>query len=164
MVNVRDSAFGDMPGLMRIERESFSTPWSEGAVRSFLLDPERRACFSAEDGARGAVIGYLALQFVGDEAEICNLAVSPAERGRGAGALLVDTAVDFCARRSIRILHLEVREKNTPAIALYRKKGFLPVGVRRGYYADSGEDALLFSRMIREEPITEPGGNPLMSD
>lgn len=157
MVNVRRSVPADLPGLMRVERESFPTPWSEESVLSFQNDPEHRLCYTATDDREAEVIGYLALQYVDDEAELCNIAVLPARRGGGIGALLIDTAVDFCSRKSIRLLHLEVRENNAPAIALYRRKGFCPVGIRRGYYADSGEDAFLFSRIIEHESPSDTG-------
>ena len=147
LIQIRTSESSDLSGLMRVERESFSTPWSEESVLSFLDDGEHRICFAAEEDREG-VIGYLALQFVGDEAEICNIAVKPANRGRGIGGQLIDRAVEFCTGRSIGVLHLEVRVHNAPAVSLYEKKGFRRVGLRRGYYEDSGEDALLFARPI----------------
>ena len=74
MVNVRRSVPADLPGLMRVERESFPTPWSEESVLSFQNDPEHRLCYTATDDREAEVIGYLALQYVDDEAELCNIA------------------------------------------------------------------------------------------
>ncbi len=152
MIHIRTSVRSDLPDLMRVENESFSAPWSEESMRSFLNHPDRRNCFTAtDDEANHAVIGYLVLQYVGNEAEICNIAVCADERGRGIGAMLLDSAIDFCARKSASFLHLEVRRNNIQAIGLYEKKGFRMVGTRKGYYEDTGEDALLYAREITGE-------------
>jgi len=153
LIHIRTSEPSDLSGLMRVERESFSMPWAEESVLSFLDDEAHRICFAATEDEEGVnVVGYLALQFVCDEAEICNIAVRPAFRGCGVGGMLIDRAVDFCARKAVNALHLEVRTHNTPAVKLYEKKGFRQVGLRRGYYEDSGEDALLFARPIDNIP------------
>ena len=168
MIRIRPSTLLDLPGLMRVENECFSTPWSEKSMRSFLDQPDLRICLTAEECAAGSeVVGYLALQYVGDEAEICNIAVNRDLRGQGIGGMLIDSAVRFCARKSVSSLHLEVRRGNRSAIALYTKKGFRPIGVRRGYYQDTGEDALLYVKEINakndftiDSEVSDPGSFP----
>lgn len=147
MFHVRTANLFDRTGLMQVERACFPEPISERSMNSFLSDPENRICFvavgtDADDG----VIGYLAAQFVEDEAEILNIAVLPEYRERGIGGRLLDRVERFCGQNAIRILHLEVRRNNERAISLYEKHGFERVGLRKGYYDAGKADALLYAR------------------
>jgi len=90
-------------------------------------------------------MGYVGVLYVLDEGEISNIAVHPLYTGKGVGYALMRAAQEYCRRAGVKTLHLEVRPSNTRAIALYRKCGFIQSGIRRGYYGDNGEDALLFS-------------------
>lgn len=147
MVHVRTANLFDLAGLMRVERACFPEPISDRSMNSFLSDPEKRICFVAEgSGADEGVIGYLAAQFVEDEAEILNIAVLPGYRERGIGGRLLDRIEKFCDQNAIRVFHLEVRRSNECAIRLYEKHGFERVGLRRGYYDDGRVDALLYAR------------------
>jgi len=149
MIRIEEARDGDLSSIVRVERASFPNPWSEESILSFVSQPDRRACLVARDQKPGdGVIGYTALQFAADEAEICNLAVLPSLRGKGIGALLIQSAVELCVRNSVSVLHLEVRRGNVPAIRLYEKQGFRRVGIRRGYYGDGKEDALLYALRI----------------
>jgi ribosomal-protein-alanine N-acetyltransferase len=80
---------------------------------------------------------------VADELHIGNIAVAPAVRRRGIGRRILEHCLDDARARGIEIATLEVRVSNDPAIALYEKLGFRPVAMRRGYYSDTGEDALV---------------------
>lgn len=99
----------------------------------------------AEQG--GAVVGFVALQLLGDEAEVFDLCVLSSERRRGIGQrLLLSAGEELRARGGIRLL-LEVRRGNLAAIGLYQRMGFELVGERRRYYQD-GEDALIFTWLL----------------
>lgn len=159
MTEIRVAEPSDISLLAELEIMCFSIPWSEESLRTFITDNERRKCFVCEDLTfRPSLIGYIGIQFVCDEAEIANLAVHPDRRSEGIGRALLDEAKRFCIENGIEVLHLEVRCGNDTAIGLYERYGFLKTGHRKGYYADSGEDALLYSLMITGE--AEPGMSP----
>jgi ribosomal-protein-alanine N-acetyltransferase len=87
-----------------------------------------------------------------DEMEILNIAVRPELRRRGLGARLLGLALGICAEMGVRLAALEVRTGNAPALALYARFGFVRVGLRRGYYADTGEDAVLMNLELPAPP------------
>jgi ribosomal-protein-alanine N-acetyltransferase len=96
-----------------------------------------------------ALIGYVVAWLVGDEAEVANLAVAPEWRGQGVGAALLDAALAEMRRGGAHVAHLEVRDSNMPARALYGSRGFTPVGRRRRYYQAPVEDAVLLRCDLR---------------
>lgn len=141
---------GDLDGVMAIERASFPSPWSR-----ILFEEEIGRRFSdaavAVEETGGDVAGYAICWTVGEQSHLLNIAVRPDFRNRGVGrSLLLD-----CIRRSVRAggrrIHLEVRPSNETAIRMYRREGFRFVGIRKGYYTDTGEDAIILSRDIGEE-------------
>ncbi|MEI8200774.1 MAG: ribosomal protein S18-alanine N-acetyltransferase [Eubacteriales bacterium] len=155
----------DADRLYEIECACFSTPWSRESLASFIADRKHAVCLAAHEDKAGStgqtnsensinagnftqpgnIIGYIGVMSVLDEGEITNIAVIPECRGKGVGFALLCAAKDYCRKTGIHTLHLEVRAGNNNALALYRKCGFIQTGMRRGYYADNGEDALLFS-------------------
>ncbi len=147
---ISEAVLNDVHRLYAIECASFSEPWSERSLAEFIVNRERSFCLAArENGSPDAkILGYVGFQYVLDEGEIANLAVDPDYRGSGVGYALLETLVTVCHTLGIRVIHLEVRPSNIGALTLYRKCGFEEDGRRRGYYADTGEDALLMSRKI----------------
>jgi ribosomal-protein-alanine N-acetyltransferase len=133
----------DLTAIARIERESFSDPWSEASFRSTLAHPQVIATV-IEQG--GAVRGYSIAWIVGDEAELANLAVAPEVRRGGLGRRLLDALLGEVAARGGASIHLEVREGNVAAQALYRSRGFEVVGRRKAYYQAPEEDAVIMRR------------------
>ena len=137
----------DLEEVLVIERASFSMPWSKGA---FLYEMQQnrvaRCLVTREDGR---VVGYLCLWEVADEVHITNIAVHPGARRRGiARRMLAGILAEARARRH-RIVVLEVRPSNTEALGLYGSFGFRVVGRRRGYYYDTGEDALVMEMALQ---------------
>lgn len=132
---------GDLDEVLAIEQASFSMPWSRSAFVYEMQQNRVARCLVAREESR--VLGYLCLWEVADEIHVTNLAVHPAERRRGiAGRLLTDVLED-ARQRAVRLAVLEVRPSNKEARALYEVFGFRVVGRRRGYYYDTGEDALV---------------------
>jgi ribosomal-protein-alanine N-acetyltransferase len=149
----------DLDDVVAIERASFSMPWSRGA---FLYEMEQNRvarCLVMREAGR--VLGYVCLWEVADELHITNIAVHPRERRRGHGRALLASILDDGRRRGLRIVVLEVRPSNAEAIALYESFGFRVIGRRRGYYYDTGEDALVMEATLEAEkdPGRTPGGN-----
>jgi ribosomal-protein-alanine N-acetyltransferase len=140
----------DLAALVAIERRSFSQPWSVGSFRAELRAPQRgrvvvlRERPAGPDAERG-LLAYCAFQVVVDELHILDLAVRPERRRQGLGRRLLRRVLELGAHRGARVALLEVRGSNRAALELYRAAGFEQGGVRRGYYSNPAEDALLLS-------------------
>lgn len=96
------------------------------------------------------VIGYIIATDVAGEAEIQRIAIDSQYRKNGYGAVLLEKYINNCIADGISCIHLEVRAGNIPAISLYEKFGFEQVGLRKGYYPDNGEDAVLYTLTLTE--------------
>ena len=133
--------------VAELERICFTTPWSRNMLAE-ELDNYLSAFLVALDD-NGKVAGYAGLQAVLDEGYITNVAVRPDCRKQGVASKLLQVFLDFAQANHLAFLTLEVRETNAPAIALYEKLGFEPVGRRKNYYRQLHEDALLMTRTFR---------------
>ncbi len=129
----------DLRHVMGIEQVVFPEPWSLAIFTSELALRHGRAYRVAREGR--AVVGYVGLMFVEDEAHVTTVAVAPGHQGRGVGTALLLHAARLSLAEGARHLSLEVAAGNERAQALYRRFGFAPVGVRKGYYQRTGEDA-----------------------
>jgi len=150
-VDIRRLTFADLPQVTAIERRAFTTPWS---LAMFVLELSKPSgvCLAAEtgDGAERELVGYLICSRYDTVWHIMNVAVDPDRRRHGiATALLTALLADVGAANGGHDgsqLTLEVRRSNTGAIALYERFGFRSAGVRRRYYQDNGEDAVIMWR------------------
>lgn len=131
----------DIDDVMALERLCFRTRWTR---EQFLLGLERGAYRIQGFRVRGELVAYVAYSLIAGEMEIMNIATHPRHRRRGLAARLLGAAISCCRGRQARECFLEVRRSNHAAIDLYRKFGFTQVGVRKDYYPDNHEDALLF--------------------
>ena len=129
--------------VAQLEKLCFSAPWSENSISSELTNP--LSCWLvALDGDR--VAGYVGSQTVLDESDMMNIAVDPQYRRQGIAQALVEELVKCLARKGSRCLTLEVRTSNAGAIALYEKLGFVQVGLRKNYYRNPREDAMILRK------------------
>jgi len=143
---IRAMTLADLPGVLMIERVSFATPWTED---NFRHEIERNPLAWNLVAMRGeAVVGFACAYVVGDELMINDIAVQPGGRRAGVGRALIAHLLEGAVARGCRRATLEVRPSNEPARGLYRAFGFAVAGRRRGYYADTGEDALLMTRVL----------------
>ena len=126
-----------------LERLCFSDPWSENSVAS-ELENELSLWLVAEEGE--TVLGYVGSQTVLDETDMMNVAVHPDHRRRGVAAALITELVSRLKMQGSRCLKLEVRASNAPAIALYETLGFTQLGLRKNYYRNPKEDALILGK------------------
>ena len=138
---------GHIPQIAALERECFSTPWSENMLSDALFDP--KASFIVAEDGEGGVLGYAGLQVVLDEGYIDNIAVDPNARPPGVADQHQDVFCRFGAA-NLAFLTLEVRASNEPAIALYRKHGFEEAGRRKDYYTKPKEDAVIMTRDFKK--------------
>lgn len=133
-----------------LERQCFSLPWSEAQCRAAFA----QRAFAAFGLLRGdSLVAYISLYHALDELEILNLAVSPGERRKGLGRRLLRLALRLGGKMGMHKAVLEVRRSNAAALALYESCGFRCAGVRRNYYADTGEDGLV---CVAEMPVASP--------
>ena len=147
-VRLRPMTLADLPAVMVLEDELFAPDtWSEAMYRDELSRPDTRHYLVAEDDGDGSavVIGYAGLIAYDDEAHVATLGVAAERQGEGLGARLLDALLAEADRRTSVVL-LEVRAENDFAVGLYKRRGFVEVGRRRGYYQPSGEDALVMKR------------------
>ena len=117
-------------------------PWGEGQLLSELESPAARL-FVAE--GEGGVLGFAVFQLAADEASLYALNVDPAARRKGVGAALLAGALAALRAEGAARCFLEVRAANAPALALYRRLGFAAAGVRRGFYRDPPDDAVVMA-------------------
>jgi [ribosomal protein S18]-alanine N-acetyltransferase len=140
---------GDLDEVVAIERLAFTLPWSRGA---FLYEMEQNRVARCWVMRRDAhVVGYVCLWEIGDEVHITNIAVHPDFRRRGIGKAMLNHILDAARRGKARTVALEVRPSNHEARTLYDSFGFRVVGRRKGYYYDTGEDALVMEARLDDE-------------
>ena len=164
---------GDLDQVAAMERESFPTLWPPTSYRRELKNrtaeysvclrddefitvvpkPGKRRLLEflgrrnkpIEPVQRQLLVGFVGLWYMAGEAHIVSIAVRESYRRKGLGELLLIGSVEMAIRRDCQVVTLEARVSNEPAIALYRKYGFNEVGLRRRYYSDNGEDALIMT-------------------
>lgn len=145
---------GDMEEIIAIERDSFQTPWSERIFRNEMTCPVSRMLVGRSCQQRGKIVaGYLIYWHVEDEIHIHNIAVRTEMRRKGIATRMLAEALRRSRREGARRVTLEVRRSNLPAQEMYGKFGFTVEGVRRGYYSDNREDALIMWADLRVIPL-----------
>ena len=150
-VDFRRLELRDLNAIETIERESYPTPWSRSMFAGELAKPSS-ICLGAVDSASDELVGYLIISRYVDAWHVMNVAVAPSHRRRGIARGLMERLFELTARDARRGYTLEVRVSNDGAIQLYEALGFRARGIRRGYYTDNREDALIMWR----DPVREP--------
>ena len=141
LVHIRRMALEDIEHVSRLERRCYTLPWNSSAYVTEIGNPSAYYTVAAEEN--GYVVGYAGMWVIMDEAHLTTIAVDPASRGRKIGdRLLLDLLEEGMARGAGRAT-LEVRQNNTVAHNLYLKYGFEDVAVRKNYYSDNGENAII---------------------
>jgi ribosomal-protein-alanine N-acetyltransferase len=137
----------DIDAILGIEEASFTNPWTKAMYLAELENKGISYCYLAKEGGPGgAIVGFCSFWRVLDELHINNLAVAPAKRRVGVGSALLSHALETGATLGAERATLEVRRSNQDARALYERFGFSVAGVRRAYYTNPVEDALVLWR------------------
>lgn len=145
MIKIKEMTLEDIEQIVEIENQSFKVPWK---VNDFIetLEYENIVFLAAKDDSN--VVGYCGIYMSVDQADIANIAVSLLYRGKGIAQKLVDGVLEIAKERAIKEVFLEVRQSNAKAIGLYKKMGFEQIGIRKSYYSNPKEDALLMMKGI----------------
>lgn len=128
--------------VLRIDAAESGERWSLGLFLAELRRGDDRRCYLVARRG-GDVVGFAGMLYAGDDGHITTVATDPRHRRTGVATSLLLGLADDARRRNMGAMTLEVRASNEAALGLYRRFGFAPAGVRKGYYADNGEDALV---------------------
>ncbi len=146
-IRIVNAAPRHLEALEQLEMSCFSMPWTREMLLGQMPDDSHE--FLAAEDESGELLGYVGMMTVLDEGYISNVAVAPEQRRRGIADALIRTLLDRAEMRELSFVTLEVREHNKPAIALYRKHGFVPVGLRKNYYEAPTENAILMTKYLK---------------
>jgi ribosomal-protein-alanine N-acetyltransferase len=146
-VQIRRLTYADLPQVVAIERRAFPTPWS---LAMFVLELSKPSGICLAAICEGRIAGYLICSRYDTVWHVMNVAVDPARRRRGIATRLLAHLFESADRPGEQYT-LEVRVSNTPAIRMYERHGFRSAGVRRGYYHDNREDALIMWRTAHSQ-------------
>ena len=146
-VIIRDAGPDDLDAILAVEESSYEQPWSRNLIEGSLENP-RAFHFVACGGTENNVHGFILNLLLADELHVLNIAVGPSMRRRGIGSRLLETSLTTAQKRGAKTAFLEVRRSNIQALTLYIKYGFKVIGVRRGYYSDNREDALVMKKSM----------------
>jgi len=153
-VLIQEMTLEDVDGVQSVERASFPVPWPANAFRHELTENRKARYIVARDADR--IVGYAGLWLMVDEAHITTFAVLPDARRRRIGERLLQGLFEIAHEMSAEWLTLEVRASNLAAQRLYEKYGFRRAGVRRRYYSDNNEDALImWTERIKDRAVRD---------
>ncbi len=144
---IREMEVGDLEEVFWIERDSFSLPWSKEALKK-EIENKNSLCLVADTD--NTVSGFIMAKAVLDEAEILEFAVKKDLRKKGIGTSLLAALLAGLKQRGVKTVYLEVRASNIIAINLYKKAKFIKYGIRKDYYMEPREDAILMKLFIKE--------------
>lgn len=140
-MNIREAKREDIPSIVKIASESFTSPWSE---ESIVREFDNTVSIFQVAEIDNEVVGFLILRVIQEEAEILSLAVKPDFRQKGIATELIRSAISRL-KNSVKQCFLEVRVSNRAAIELYKKFNFKEIGIRKNYYRDPKEDAMVMT-------------------
>lgn len=129
-------------GVYNLSKECFAIPWTLDSITNELNNPLAKYII-AEDLETNEVIGFVGIWIIAGEGDITNIAVNPNYRKHGVASNLLLNLLDICKSLNCNDITLEVRESNIPAQNLYKKFDFKEEGIRKGYYSDNGENAII---------------------
>ena len=140
-ITVRPMVMTDVDGVMAVEHDSFLTPWSRSAFEEELAQNRLARYIVAVEN--GEIVGYAGTWLVINEAHVTNVAVSGQRRREGIGRLLMQKLMELARENDMESMTLEVRVSNAAARHLYQQLGFVEAGIRKNYYSETKEDALI---------------------
>src|ERR687887_1636377 len=153
-VIIENMTLDDVAAVQEVERASFPVPWPANAFRHELTQNKNAHYIVAREGDR--IVGYAGLWLSLDEAHITTFAVLPDYRRRKIGERMLLSLFERAEKLGAEWMTLEVRASNLPAQRLYEKYGFRPAGIRRRYYSDNNEDAIImWTERLRDRSVRD---------
>lgn len=146
-ITIEKMTFDDIDGVFEVEKSCFEDYWSKESFKKELSNDVARYLVAK---LNGKIVGYVGIWFIVDEGHITNVAVHKDYRGQRIGDKLIKSLVELCRENNISAMTLEVRNSNTIAQNLYRKYGFKIAGIRKEYYSDNKEDAIIMWNQVKE--------------
>jgi ribosomal-protein-alanine N-acetyltransferase len=144
---IRPMTIDDVDGVFEVEKNCFEHYWSKGEFEKEMKNDVARYLVADIDGK---IVGYVGIWFVAGEGHITNVAVHSDYRGQKIGDILIKHLVKICKDNNIFAMTLEVRVSNIVAQNLYKKYGFKLAGIRKEYYSDNKEDAMIMWSQLKE--------------
>jgi ribosomal-protein-alanine N-acetyltransferase len=144
-VKFNEADLEDLDGIMEVEEKCFTAPWSKNMFLSEMYNENTLFFVMLENDI---VVGYISLYKVLDEIHVNNIAIDPDYQRQGYASSIMDNAIFIAEKLSAASITLEVRSSNIPAIGLYKKYGFETLGVRKNYYKNPKEDAIIMTRKL----------------
>jgi ribosomal-protein-alanine N-acetyltransferase len=144
---IRPMTIDDVDGVFEVEKNCFEHYWSKGEFEKDMKNDVARYLVADIDGK---IVGYVGIWFVAGEGHITNVAVHSDYRGQKIGDILIKHLVKICKDNNIFAMTLEVRVSNIVAQNLYKKYGFKLAGIRKEYYSDNKEDAMIMWSQLKE--------------
>ncbi len=141
---LREMLVEDLPQVLEIEQDLFAPSWTKEGFFTYLMKEEALFLVVEE---KEQILGYCGILMVLNEGDITNVAVRRDRQKEGIGGFLIESLIRLTGERGVDTIHLEVRKSNGSAIRLYERTGFQKVGLRKNYYSDPTEDAILMSRL-----------------
>lgn len=140
----------DLDQVADLDRRSFSLPWSLSSYRYEILHSKISHCWVVDTNQKTKpnIAAVMVFYHILDEVHIATIAVEESYRRSGIASALIDELMEYCQAHEVHRVFLEVRQGNLAAQALYQKHGFVFNGVRKGYYSDNHEDAMLMERIL----------------
>ena len=143
-LKIRPAEEKDIDSIAALEPLCFDDPWTPQMIRSDVMDIPFSTYVLGEVDEK--LVGYVGIMVVRDECQVNNVAVHPDYRKKGIGGTLLKTALSFAKKNAAEEAFLEVRESNDDAISLYESMGFKRLGIRKGYYENNGENAVVMRK------------------
>ncbi len=149
-ITIRTLQFSDISEVAQIEKECFSKPWSEKAILGSVSSGDSYFVVAEKNhNSERKIAGYAGVYIAISEAYIYNIAVRRECRGKGIGENLAKELIEYCAKKYLEFISLEVRISNNVAINLYKKLGFEILGERKDFYKNPTENALIMTKYFK---------------
>ncbi|MGI6071602.1 MAG: ribosomal protein S18-alanine N-acetyltransferase [Lachnospiraceae bacterium] len=152
-----EMSYEDIAQVSAMELKYFSQPWTEAGIGHYM-EAGNTIFLVAKDTQDASLVGYCALMYIADEAELISIAVREDCRGYGIAREMLDISYEMLRDRDVVTIHLEVRESNEAAIGLYESEGFERVGLRKDFYSKPEENALLYTLRLQPEDEDNESG------
>ena len=142
-IKIEKMQFKDIPQVMELEKQSSLECWTANGYQESLSNTNYNILVAKSEGK---VVGFLSMYVVGDEGYICNIAVDSIFRNCGIGTFLAEKTIEYSKYEKLKFLSLEVRESNAVAIKFYKKLGFVNLGMRKAFYSNPTENAVIMTK------------------